>query len=111
MLIYENVCLTFIQKKNFSLSYCQVKKTARSCIVSVSIEKHIQFFEVCLKLVGPVSLPKRFWNKFQSQISSALSNLHFWVLRDRYTLWRTNPLFKPTFLNFSHTIVNNTAIS
>ena len=62
MLIYENVCLTFIQKKNYSICYSQVKKTARSCIVSVwiksvSIEKRIQFFEVCLKLKGPVSLP------------------------------------------------------
>ena len=92
------------------------KKTARSCIVSVwiksvSIEKRIQFFEVCLKLVGPVSLPKRFWNKFQSQISSALSNLRFWVSRDRYTLWRTNLLFKPIFFYFSHTIVSKRAIS
>ena len=43
-LIYENVCLTFIQKKNYGISYCQVKKTARSCIVSVSIEKRIQIF-------------------------------------------------------------------
>ena len=98
-------------EKKLQLKLLSGKKTARSCIVSVSIEKHIQFFEVCLKLVGPVSLPKRFWNKFQSQISSALSNLRFWVSRDRYTLWRTNLLFKPTFLNFSHTIVNNRAIS
>ena len=44
MLIYENVYLTFIQKKNYSISNCHVKKTARSCIVSVSIENRIQIF-------------------------------------------------------------------
>ena len=97
MLIYENVCLTFIQKKIYSISYCQVKKLPEVVSFQFRLKNAYKFFEFCLKLVGPVSLPKRFWNKFQSQISSALSNLRFWVSRDRYTLWRTNIHFKPTF--------------
>ena len=110
MLIYETVCLTFIQKKNYSISYCQVKKLPEVVSFQFRLKNACKFFEVCLKLVGPVSLLKRFWNKFQSQIKSALSNLRFWVSQNRYTLWRTNLLFKPFFFTFYNTIVNNRAI-